>query len=668
MRVRSVLLLSAFAAGAVFLAGCGGNNTAGNGPTPQPGGPNQPSGDNPQVDVGVTLYKAVPPVTGERPPAGGRESIAIANSTVQYEERQQVSSSVDGVIEFLASPMPAGTLFDPTRDMYHPRDVEKKVIYRRLSEGDEVTKGQVLGFLDDQLVNVKMYAAKKAEQAANELRKEAAEGANLTRQKLDLTQKTINLAASGLRELLDDKITLTRFIENLAQADQSKYKAEADFKEAEVMLGKHRITSSVNGVVRTLSKRPGEYVKAGDKIMEVQATDRVRVEGSIDAQYHTLVKRGTAVTIEPALPIAPKKSHAWHRLEVTGIAVTAHDGRPLIVSTGADGQALVWDAVKDATAQGLPHPVPVRSVACSPLARPARVVTGGDDGKVRVWDLTNPDKLPTSPAAEPTDTHASAVVAIAFSPDGQHFATAAGREVFVWSAEGKKLYALPAEHRDTVTSLSFTPQCWLVTASKDQTIKVWKLGAEKAGVMRTIDHRSGTVDVLGVSRDGGRVLFDQDKGRIDLVGLSDKQTVGQIQNMGSTASFATLALFNVDDSLLVTAGGEGELKGALQVWTTPKPGGRGSEIARLMTPGRVGVTCAAFSPVKDHKFLVVGTDKGSVHLWEPPSDSARATAVGKVTLLDATDSRTMTVRVEMDNTMLKLFDRSAATIIINPGQ
>ena len=241
--------------------------------------------------------------------------------------------------------------------------------------------------------------------------------------------------------------------------------------------------------------------------------------------------------------------------------------------------------------------------------------------------------------------------------------------MFVWdAAEGKKLYALPAEHRDTITTVHFTPQATLVTAAKDRTVKLWKLGAEKAGLMRTIEHRSGAVDVLGVSHDGGRVLFDQDKARIDLVCLADKQTVGQIANMGSTASFATVALFNMDDSLLVTAGGEGELKGALQVWTTPQPGGRGSEIARLMTPSRSGVTCAAFSPVKDTPFLVVGTDRGSVHLWKPPSDAARATTVGKVTNIDSTDNRTVTVRVELDNTRLQLLDRSAATIIINPGQ
>jgi hypothetical protein len=240
--------------------------------------------------------------------------------------------------------------------------------------------------------------------------------------------------------------------------------------------------------------------------------------------------------------------------------------------------------------------------------------------------------------------------------------------VFVWdAAEGKKLYALPADHRDTITTLHFTPQCTLVTAARDRTIKVWRLGQERAAAALTIDHRSGAVDVLGISKDGGRILYDQDKTRIDLVSLAEKQTVGQIQNMGSTASFATLALFSPSDQFLVTAGGDGELKGVLQVWSAPPTGGRGSEIARLITPGRVGVTCAAFSPSPDGTFLVVGTEKGGVHLWTPPSE-ARAKTVGRLTNWDPTDPRYATIRVELNNEVLKLPDRSTATIIISPGQ
>jgi hypothetical protein len=104
----------------------------------------------------------------------------------------------------------------------------------------------------------------------------------------------------------------------------------------------------------------------------------------------------------------------------------------------------------------------------------------------------------------------------------------------------------------------------------------------------------------------------------------------------------------------------------LQVWNVPQAGGRGAEAARLFTPGRVGVTTAAFSPSEKHPFLVVGTEKGTVHLWKPPTE--RKTYTGTVVNVDSTDPRYVTVRVEMDNRELQLRDRSAATVIVQPAK
>ena len=71
--------------------------------------------------------------------------------------------------------------------------------------------------------------------------------------------------------------------------------------------------------------------------------------------------------------------------------------------------------------------------------------------------------------------------------------------------------------------------------SKDRSLKVWKLGSEKPGLMRTIDHRSGIVETLGVTSDGGRVVFDQDKDRLDIVSVYDRSTFGQVQNSSREA-------------------------------------------------------------------------------------------------------------------------------------
>src|SRR5262249_39362433 len=224
----------------------------------------------------------------------------------------------------------------------HPRDQGERIPYRQLHDGDVVERGDEICYLDDQAVTARMEAALKTADAAREVQKSARKGVELTEAKLKITMDLYKKQVLGYSEVLNDQVTLSRFEENYAQAVQTIAKAESDYKEAQVLMGKHRVTSSVNGVVRNIVKRRGEFVKSGDKIMDVQSTETVRLEGNLDVQYANQVTRGMTVVVEPALPSAPGKSHAWHRSEVTGIAVTPHLDRPLIVSTSADGSALVW--------------------------------------------------------------------------------------------------------------------------------------------------------------------------------------------------------------------------------------------------------------------------------------------------------------------------------------
>lgn len=627
--------------------------------------------EKPPVEIGAPLYKAEP-MPKAPPLTPAPEPIVLPNSVVQNDVRVQIAAQVDGKVELIATPLQPGETCPPDLIVHHPRDPEKKP-YRRLRAGDLVKEGQLIARLDEQLVTLQREQAERLIPILRERVKATKMSEDDYRQSYDQLQKT-NAAALSLVEKLEKRSTLYRYTESRMQTEQELSKNESELRSAMAQQARYFVTSPINGRIVNILKSRDEFAKAGDAIMEVQATDRVRVEGKLDAAYRTLVRPGMKVIVEPARPISPNPLSVSHRQEVTGLAVTAHPGRPLVVSGGLDASALVWDVTGTKQYHRLPHPAgtAVRAVATTGKGSKTHLVaTGGDDGKVRLWDVTNPDKLPAQPLATFEETHGAAITAAAFSPDGRFLATAAGRDVYVWDvAERKRKYALPADHKDAVTAVRFTPQCTLVTAARDHSVRVWKLGEQGAAAAAVIDHRGGSVDVLGVSADGAKVLFDKDPGRIDLVSLADERSVGSLASPGGTARFATLALFSPDDTFVLTAGGDADQKGELTIWEAPQPGGRGAERLRLSTPKAAAVTCAAFSPDLEKRFVVVGTADGGVHYWTPSLADQRGKAMtGEVVGVLPHDARQLLVRVEMANPSAAgddLPDRSQATIIISP--
>jgi WD40 repeat protein len=71
------------------------------------------------------------------------------------------------------------------------------------------------------------------------------------------------------------------------------------------------------------------------------------------------------------------------------VAVTEVDGTPVAVSGGADGKVRVWD-LRTGAARGKPltgHSRRVSALAVGELHGTPVAVSGSHDGTVRVWDL-----------------------------------------------------------------------------------------------------------------------------------------------------------------------------------------------------------------------------------------------------------------------------------------
>ena len=64
--------------------------------------------------------------------------------------------------------------------------------------------------------------------------------------------------------------------------------------------------------------------------------------------------------------------------------------------------------------------------------------------------------------------------AVAYSPDGRHFATCGGRGAFVWDIDTGTVIRMFTGHADGVSSVAFSPDgTKVLTGSDDGTAKLW---------------------------------------------------------------------------------------------------------------------------------------------------------------------------------------------------
>jgi hypothetical protein len=145
-------------------------------------------------------------------------------------------------------------------------------------------------------------------------------------------------------------------------------------------------------------------------------------------------------------------------------ALTASPGPSVY---GPDGRLLAGIHRLVGTFPG--HEGTVLSVAFS--ADGGRLVAGGTDSLIRVWDVVSKDCLLT------LSGHAHEVFAAIFHPDGSRIASG-GRDrlVRLWdAATGEELARLPG-HSDYVYSLAFSPDGKaLVSGSGDTTLRLWDI-------------------------------------------------------------------------------------------------------------------------------------------------------------------------------------------------
>jgi WD40 repeat protein len=208
----------------------------------------------------------------------------------------------------------------------------------------------------------------------------------------------------------------------------------------------------------------------GTRVLAASAGYIPGFNSSIDGMQHMWDAASGQVLRTDSLGLSPDSaafSRDGNQIVVAG--KTAMCVQP-ICNPGYDNPIrMTWIKLLDAATGEVLHSLSgvASSVAFSPDG--ARIVTGGEDKMIKLWDATNGQLVRT------LEGHLSGVWSVVFSPDGSRVLSgSADKTMKLWNTTNGQLLQTFNGHSGGVTSVAFSPDgSRVLSGSGDGTMKLW---------------------------------------------------------------------------------------------------------------------------------------------------------------------------------------------------
>ena len=311
--------------------------------------------------------------------------------------------------------------------------------------------------------------------------------------------------------------------------------------------------------------------------------------------------------------------HRWGNCESLGAEVLriqapasaksiafSHDGTR-IVSGGRDSTLRLWDAATgDELAVMRGHERWVQSVAFSPDG--TRIVSGGDDSTLRLWDAATGEERTVMHG------HEGSVNSVAFNSDGTRIVSGGGdRTLRLWDSMTGDELAVLRGHKSWVRSVAFSPDgARIASGGWDDTLRLWDAATgDELAVMRGHER---WVQSVAFSPDGTRIVSGGDDRTLR---LWDAATGAELATLRGHEGSVNSVAFNSDGTRIVSGGSDKTVR----LWDAATGDER-----TVMRGHDSSVLSVALS--RDRTRIVSGGDDSTLRLWDAATGGERAVLRG----------------------------------------
>ncbi|MBD2560947.1 ribosome assembly protein 4 [Nostoc linckia FACHB-391] len=252
------------------------------------------------------------------------------------------------------------------------------------------------------------------------------------------------------------------------------------------------------------------------------------------------------------------------------------------------------------------HSREVFSVAYSPDGQ--HLASASDDKTIKIWDVSSGQLLKTLTG------HSSVVFSVAYSPNGQHLASASwDNTIKIWDVSSGQLLKTLTGHSSPPWSIAYSPNGQqLASASDDKTIKIWDVSSGQ--LLKTLTGHSSLVRSVAYSPNGQRLASASDDKTIKIWDVSSGQLFKTLT--GHSSGVISVA-YSPNGQQLASASFDTTIK----IWDVSS-----GQLLKTLTGHSSMVMSVAYSP--DGQHLASASYDKTIKIWDVSSGQLLKTLTG----------------------------------------